>query len=518
MKILPNPFKSENISGTFGVDGNTKIYCDSRFEAQARRFAQLVRDCCGFELQFTDVIPDASVIFNCDESFSDERYVIMISQGVATVTCATQAGCFYAVETLRQVFRLDTPQQTLECANCYVDDMPRFAYRGLMIDLSKHFFGLDVLKQVVDVMSQVKLNKLHLRLSDDQGFRVQIDKYPLLTTVGSVRHGTEVVRNGKRYVDDCDYGGFLTKQQVAELVSYASERNVDIVPELEIPGHFAAALAAYPQFSCTGQVTEVRKSWDESKDILCAGNSASYSFISDILDELCDMFPSSIFHLGGSDVPKDRWSNCKLCRERMSELKLGNVDELQNYLLEYFRAYLAGKGRTAVCWDDGIRRGTSEGIVSQVWRPLSIKRCKKAVRRGRKVILSPYFYMYFGLPYALTPLGKTLRFNPLRGLRRSLQDSVLGVEGTVRTEYIADSDKLFFYLLPRLDALAECAWGYRKNNFAKRLKKRFALYDKMGLTYNSKATARQGRRLSTVKKFYKRDCDVEYNKFKQSDN
>ena len=513
MKILPNPQKSENISGAFFVDENSKIYSDGSFDRQVNRFVSLVQESTGFSLSFTDVIEEAQIIFNHIEECPAEGYVVMISQGVATVSAATEIGCFYAVETLRQIFSLDTAQSNITCANCYIEDAPKFAYRGLLVDIARHFFDLATLKQIVELMSQVKLNKLHLHLSDDQGFRLQIDKYPQLVTLGSVRCGTEVVKDGKRYVDETPYGGYLTKDDVRELVQFATEHNVEVIPEIDVPGHFVAALAAYPEYSCTGAVNEVRKTWGISKDILCAGNDASYDFIRDILDEVCELFPSQYVHLGGDEAPKDRWCNCRLCRERMSELKLNDYDELQTYMVEQFRLHLEAKGKTVICWNDGITKGASTEIVSQVWQPFKQRKAANKAKTGRKVIISPYFYTYFDLPYAMTPLNKTLKLNPFKGVPHSARGNVLGVEGALWTEYVDSVDKLFFQLLPRLDALSECAWGYHKGRFGKRLARRQNLYDSLHLTYNKDATKRKlFGRLATIKHCFRKDSNVEFNK------
>ena len=518
MKILPTPQKLENISGSFYLDGNSKVYSCGEFDKQATRFVELVERSCDFRLENTDVIEEAQIIFNRAELSANEGYIVMISQGVATVTASTEIGCFYAVETLRQLFNLDEKQESITCANCYVEDAPKFQYRGLLVDVCRHFFDVETLKQVVELMSQVKLNKLHLHLSDDQGFRLQIDKYPQLTAVGSIRQGSEVVKDGKRYVDEIPYGGYLTKDDVRALVQYAAERNVEVIPEIDVPGHFVAALAAYPEYSCTGSVSEVRKSWGISKDILCAGNDASYTFICDILDEVCELFPSEFVHLGGDEVPKDRWCNCRLCRERMSELKLNDFDELQTYMVEQFRKHLETKGKTVICWNDGITKSSSNEIISQVWQPFKQKSAARKTKTGRKVIVSPYFYTYFGLPYAMTSLNKTLRLNPYKGVAYSARSNVLGIEGTLWTEYVDSVEKLFFYLLPRLDALAECAWGGRKTGFNKRLQHRLSLYENLGLTYNAQAVkGKPFGRLTTVKHFFKKDSDVEFNKRKQLD-
>lgn len=487
MKILPNPQKSENIYGSFCIDGNAKMFCDSQFVKQAERLADLVYESCGFFLQFTDVIEEAQIIFSKDEALHSEGYVIMINRGVATVTSSTEKGCFYAVESLRQVFRLDLKQKRIVCADGYVEDSPRFAYRGFMIDVARHFFGLDVLKRLVDLMSQVKLNVLHLHLTDDQGFRLQIDKYPLLTEIASHRCGSEVQKDGESYIDDIPHEGLLTKADVTELVEYAAARNVEIVPEIDLPGHFAAALAAYPELSCTGAVSEVRKKWSAAKDILCAGNDKVYEFVKDVLDEVCNLFPSRYIHLGGEYVAKDRWCNCKLCRERMAELKIDSLEELQTHMIEVFRSYLEEKGKTVIIRNDGITKNADTRIVSQLWTKQKRRRAAKETHRGRQIIVSPRGRVNFNRDYSEVSLNGILKVDPFRGVKKQDRPNVLGVEGAVWTQHVENVDQLFFQLLPRLDALAECAWSkHKKNDFRMRLQKRLVYYDKLGLNYNKK--------------------------------
>lgn len=513
MKIIPQPRKIEKISGQFNIENGDVIFCDKQFLCQVQRFVHMVERSAEMSLAFTEDIGEAKIIFSYDESTPAEGYFIMLSQGVATIKCGSSKGCFYAIETLRQIFNLDVEQDSIACANCYIEDAPKFAHRGLLIDICRHFFGVDTLKQIVDLMSQVKLNKLHLHLSDDQGFRIQIDKYPLLNTIGSTRAGSEVVASGKKYVDDEIVEGYLTKSDVKEIVEYSAERNVEIIPEIDLPGHFVAALAAYPEYCCTGQVSEVRKQWGISKDILCAGNDKTYTFVCDILDEVAELFPSQYFHLGGDEAPKDRWCNCKLCRERLSELGLTDFEELQTHMMEVFRKHLEQKGKTVICWNDGMTDCADKDIIMQVWKPFTTKQGAREANKGRKVIMSPFASLYFDYPYAMTPLSKTWRYNPLKGVKKAFAANILGVEACLWTEHVANTDKLYFNLLPRMDALAECAWGYRGVNFGKRLRKRIEVYDKKELICNGDARINSGRKLHIVSKFFKKDANVELNNY-----
>ena len=512
MNIIPKPQKFVKLGGEFSINCETKAYADEIFVEQAKRFVDLVRDCSGWELTFTDNISEAHVIFSLLDSIAEEGYVLMISNGVLTVSAANSAGCFYAVETLRQIFRLDTPQETLTCNNCYVEDAPKFPYRGLSVDICRHFFPLDTLKQIVDLMSRVKLNKLHLHLSDDQGFRLEIEKYPLLNTISSVRTGSEVLKNGKRFVDETEVSGYLTKQDVRELVKYAQARQIQIVPEIDVPGHSLAILAAYPNLGCEGAGYEVRKKWGIAKDILCAGNDETYAFVKDVLDEVCDVFPGELVHLGGDEAPKDRWCNCKKCREKLSELKLANFEQLQTYMVEQFRTYLEAKGKRVICWNDGITSSSSQQIVCQVWKPFSRTQGARHANHGRATIMSPLFNFYFDYPYAMTPLRKTFSFNATKGVKADKRQNVLGVEGAIWTEYVENEEKLYFNLLPRMLALAECAWGNNNGDFNRRVNEYVALYDKLCLPYYKKATKKTCKNLHVVKNFFRKNPNVELEK------
>lgn len=509
MLIIPAPQKFVKIDGTFAVNAQTKVFCHQGFRQEIEPFCQLIKSSCGFEPSFTDNIEEAQVIFNHNVRCLDGQYLIMINQESATISSSDAAACFYAVQSLLRLVA-DVSAEEVRFKNYYVEDRPAFAYRGLSVDVCRHFFGVETIKKILDLMATFKLNKLHLHLSDDQGFRVQIDKYPLLNQVGSIRSGSEVVSNGSRFVDETPHGGYYTKADVAEIVSYAAARHVDVIPEIDVPGHAVAMIASYPRLSCTGQAVEVRKKWGISKEILCAGNDDTMQFVKDVLDEIAEMFPYEYVHLGGDEAPKDRWCNCKLCRQKVADLHLKDFDALQAHFVEELRAHLAQKGKKVICWNDGID-GANPEVVSQVWKPKTLSAGKKQANKGRKTILSPFFDMYFDYPYAMTPLFKTYAFSPLRGIKKSAKGNVWGVEGAIWTEYIADEQKLFFNLLPRLCALAEVAWGYKRVGFIKRVKSYFPVFEKSGLAFNANGVKRQCfvRRIAATKAFFKKDAYVE---------
>lgn len=519
MFITPRPLKTELLTGQFVLDEQCTVFCSDNLSNSARYFTDTVRQYTGIELTFVDKIDDAVVYFTAPQLYNmrDDEYVIACADGKLGVNALTETSCFYAVQSLLMMFDVYTYQEgdQLTCRHCFVTDRPVYGYRALHLDIARHFYGVETIKKIVELMSSLKLNYLHLHLSDDQGFRVEIDKYPLVNKISSWRNGTEI-RDGSVHIDDEVYGGYLTKQEVKDLVEYARSLHVEIVPELDLPGHMVSLLAAYPQYSCVGEGIEVRKKWGISKDLLCAGNDETYTFICDILDELVEMFPGQYFHLGGDEAPKDRWCNCKKCSAKLQQLHLDSFDELQTYMFNYFTDYLISKGKIVIGWNDGFTASTHPDTVCHHWAPKTDGKTIRMINKGRKAIMSPFFSMYFDYPYAMTPLKKTYRYNPERGVRKHAVSNILGVEGTVWTEHIRNTDKLFFNLLPRLAALSECAWGTNRHyvDFKKRLEGLEKIWDKQGLVYNHNATARMSlfKRLKTTSVFFKKDANTELTK------
>lgn len=515
MFITPKPLETELLTGQFVLDENCTVFCTDNLLKSVEFFVDCIRKNTGITLNFVDKLDDAVIYFTAPgtDDMAEDEYIIACADGKLGVTVATEAGCFYAVQSLISMFDINNYDGGVPtCRHCFIKDRPKYGYRALHLDIARHFFGTETIKQIIDLMASFKLNVLHLHLSDDQGFRVQIDRYPLINSISSYRNGTEL-RAGTIHTDSERYGGYLTKAEVAELVNYAGERHIDIVPELDLPGHIVALLAAYPQYSCVGEGIEVRKKWGISKDLLCAGNDDVYPFICNILDELTEMFPSAYFHLGGDETPKDRWCNCKKCRAKLSELHLDSFAELQTYMFNYFAEYLRGKGKTVLGWNDGFTANTHPDTVCHYWMQKTERQTIKAINNGRKAVMSPFFRMYFDYPYAMTPLKKTYGYKPDKGVKKHAEGNILGVEGTVWTEHIRNTDKLFFNLLPRLAALSECAWGTNKHygDFKNRVKSLEKVWDGQSLNYNARATANQSvfRRLKTVSLFFKKDADVE---------
>ncbi len=407
---------------------------------------------------------------------------------------------------------------------CRIDDAPRFGWRGLTLDVCRHFFPIGTVKKLVGLMAYYKLNRLHLHLSDDQGFRFESEKFPLLNTVGSFRASTAVKRGAGETQDGIPHGGYYKKEELRELVRFAKARGVEIVPELDMPGHAVAMIAAYPELACFSDAKHpVRVATrfgvsEFSKNLLCAGNERTFSFLFALLDEMMEVFPFEYFHLGGDEAVKTEWKRCPKCQNVMREQKLPDERELQGWFLNRASRYLNAHGRTAIVWNDGLCKTLDDDVVCQYWTPFFIEGKRRTVRRanaGGRMISSAFLRVYFDYPYAVTPLKKTYDYEPVpRGVAPDKRDGVIGAECAVWTEWIDTEEKLLFMTLPRLAAVSEAMWcshkpGYR--DFLRRLESHYRLYGKLGLTYAKKAgrTLPIWKRIAGVRTFFQTDTHAE---------
>lgn len=334
------------------------------------------------------------------------------------------------------------------------DGQPAFSYRGMHLDVCRHFFSKEIIKQYIDTLSKYKLNYFHWHLTDDQGWRIEIKKYPKLTQVGAWR----------KEKDGSIYGGFYTQDDVREIVKYGQEKSITIVPEIEMPGHSSAAIAAYPWLGCNGKQIEVPNRWGIFKDIYCPTDS-TFQFLRDVLDEVCGLFPSHYIHIGGDEVPKQQWMQSEFCKKLMKEKNLKNGEELQHYFMKQMEDYLLTKGRRSIAWGEAVRGGISDSMIIMSWRGKGAG--IKAAKRGNEVIMAPRFTCYFDYPQSIkdkkhvwwmtyTPLKKVERFNPSSNCITKAQNAkILGGEATLWTEYVTNEKELWHQLLPRLAAFGE---------------------------------------------------------------
>ncbi len=520
MNLIPLPNIIEPRQGSFTLDGGLTLSCDEPLAQAAELFIGLYEKSFGKK-----PAAGGALKFIYDPSLAHEEYKLSVG-GSVEIRASGNVGAVYAVQTLRQLAGMDcSGGKAAAIPYAEISDKPRFGWRGVSFDVSRHFFGIGELTRFVDFMSLLKLNVLHLHLSDDQGFRVQIERYPELNSVGSWRNGT-LRHDGKVYNDNVGHGGFYTKEELKGLVAYALARGVEIVPELDIPGHTVAIVASLPRLGCKGGQIPVREIFGISKDILCGGNDETYKVICDILDEITEIFPSRYVHLGGDEAPKQNWQKCPRCQAKIKEMGLKGEEGLQAYMFNYFADYLAKKGKTAIGWNECLNDGLAPGIVCQHWTPKLFGRnalSVKHVNNGRKTIVSDYAKTYFDYAYAMTPLKKTFGFDPfttLSGIKTENRGNVIGVECNIWTEYIPSREKLDFNVFPRILGFAENAWRDQKTSYAgfvKRLNGFYPVLDALDINYakNQEYPLAFFKRLSIVKKSLTTDAFIEVKKQRQ---
>ena len=493
ISVIPYPNSVSFKSGTFAVT-NPIVTCISVLDSLTLTNVKHFSDQIGADFTISDKFPSEGFHFCCNPKLADEAYTIDVTRKIVRVEASGLRGYSYAIQTLLQMLPL------IPC--CYIEDAPRFAYRGLHLDEARHFFGMDEVKKYIDIMSFHKLNKLHWHLTDDQGWRVEIKKYPELTSVGSVRNGTCIRRNYNTN-DGIPYGeGFwYTQDQIREIVAYAASKGIDIIPEIDIPGHMLAALTAYPHLGCTGGPYKVWHRWGVSNDVLCIGNEKSYEFLTDIFSEICELFPYEYIHIGGDECPKDSWKICKKCQAKISELGLKDdmhhkaEHYLQSYVMNRIESFLNTLGKKVIGWDEILEGAPSQSATVMSWR--GEQGGIEAAAKGHDVIMTPNTYCYWDYyqatdienePFAIggyVPVDLVYSYEPYTDeMNVEARSKILGVQANIWTEYISTADHLEYMLLPRLAALSEVQWCNIDNKnwdrFLDSMDEVSSIYDKMG--------------------------------------
>ena len=504
--VIPMPADVTLSEGLFPVKG-APVRMDSGIdEASAAYIDTFLRQ---LETVTGKTLPegDGGFRFLVNPNLATEQYAINVNDKGVSVEASALNGFVYAVETLKQMLPAEvygTAKARADWVLPYVSilDQPRFGYRGMHLDPSRHFWSIDEVKRYIDVMTAYKLNRFHWHLTDDQGWRMEVKKYPRLTEVSAWRDGT-VIKKDWDSSDGIRYGGFYTQDEMREVVAYAAARGITVIPEIDLPGHMVAVLAAYPELGCTGGPYEVWQRWGVAEDVLCAGNEDVYIFLEDVLEELIDIFPSEYIHIGGDECPKDRWAACPKCQAKIKALKLkdhGNISkeqELQCYVTARIQAFLNGRGRRIIGWDEILEGDLAEGATVMSWR--GVDGGIEASKRGFDAIMTPNGYVYFdyyqGLerdkePFGIggyLPIEKVYGYEPFEGIDPEAQDHILGVQANLWTEYIATPEHLEYMLLPRMCALSEVQWCEPENKdfdrFNASLDHTFRMLDVMGYTY-----------------------------------
>ncbi|MCR4925871.1 MAG: beta-N-acetylhexosaminidase, partial [Clostridiales bacterium] len=402
-----------------------------------------------------------------DRVKNPEGYSLFVSEEGVKIIASTQKGLFYARKTLEQLIM----QYGNQLPYVSVIDEPRYEHRGFMLDCARHFWTVEEIKKMVEAAAMFKMNKFHWHLSDDQGFRIQIEKYPLLTGIGARRKGDNF---GRILVNDKVHSGYYTKDQVKEIVDFCSERYIDVIPEIDMPGHITAVLAAYPEYSCFNERPEVANKNGIFKNVLCAGKEKTFRFVCDILEEIAELFPYEYIHIGSDEIKTANWKNCPHCQKKMAENDLVNEIQLQAYFENRVINFLKSKGKKTILWNDALYSGKiDDSATIQFW--LDRKALwQKWANRGNRIIVSDFFHYYADYPFEMTPLKKTYEYNPSdnKALDEIGRRNIAGVEAAIWTEFIDNFEKLSFQCYPRFSAIAETGWTnpQRKNyiDFASR--------------------------------------------------
>ena len=459
----------------------------------------------GFKIEISAENPKNNGIVLQDnfKNENKEAYTFTVNQDQILINGASSAGTFYGVQFLRKVLLENEIKAIVELPNVQITDYPRFAYRGMHLDVARHFASAEFVKKYIDLLALHNMNTFHWHLTDDQGWRVEIKKYPNLTQIGSVRTETQVGKQVGVY-DGKPHGGFYTQEQIKEIVAYAQKRFITIIPEIDLPGHMVAALASYPELGCIGESYEVYKKWGVSDDVLCLGNEKTFTFLEGVFSELIPLFPSKYFHIGGDECPKKRWEKCLKCQAKIAELGLKKdskhsaEEKLQSYCMSRIEKFLNDKGKQVIGWDEILEGGIAPNATIMSWR--SSQAGVDAVKQGHKAIMTPSSHVYFDYyqstdavsePLAIggfINLERVYSFEPIPdGLTENEKKLVIGAQANLWREYI-DSDKQTEYMvLPRLAALSEVIWtnADKKNygDFVNRLSSFLTIYDKLHYNY-----------------------------------
>lgn len=457
LQLIPYPQSVEEGEGYFELNRETNFYFPEEIGQQGQELVHSFIDVCTSEpkVNIKEDTEGNSVSLILDENLeitskSPEAYQLTITDSEINIIARDPAGISRGMATLKQLMSAPIGESN----SCYfpavnIVDYPGFEHRGLLLDVCRHYFDKGVVMKYLDVMAYYKMNVLHLHLTEDQGWRMPIDKYPLLDEISSWRLDS----NGNKY------GGHYTKDELKEIVNYAAQKHITIIPEIELPGHSQAALAAYPQFSCNGGPIEVVNDWGVFKEIYCAGNDSTFTFLEDVLTEVMEIFPSEYIHIGGDEAPKFRWEHCPKCQKRMKDEGLADEHELQSYFIQRIERFLNENGRQLIGWDEILEGGLSENATVQSWR--GMEGGKTAAEEMHKVIMSPTSHCYLDYSLSSIDLQKIYAFDPIpEDLEPEFSQYIIGGECNMWTERVPDEANLDSKVFPRMIGLAEVLWTY----------------------------------------------------------
>jgi hexosaminidase len=517
LNIIPAPVSAKINSGNFILSAKTKIVLNDSGEKFSADFLNdYLQKIYGFKLEISNDEKENFIRFNTlrfiQKPENEGHYTLNIKEDNINIEGDSYQGTFYGMQSLLQLFPGKAEKQfSIPCAA--VNDYPRFAYRGLHLDVARHFFPVEFVKKYIDYIALHKMNTFHWHLTDDQGWRIEIKKFPELLTTAAYRNGTIIGRYPGKGNDGIRYGGYYTQEEIKDVVKYAAERYITVIPEIEMPGHASAAIAAYPELSCfpdeptkapaqtawSGPKTgkQVQQAWGVFPDVFCAGNENTFKFLEGVIDEVLELFPSTYVHIGGDESPKDNWKRCSKCQQIIKDNKLKDEHELQSYFIQRMEKYINSKGRQIIGWDEILEGGLAPNATVMSWQ--GEKGGIEAAKQKHNVIMTPGNYMYLDHSQSkyedsvtiggFTPLEEVYSYEPIpKELTAEQGKYILGAQGNVWTEYMKNTKKVEYQILPRISALSEILWSPKESrnyiDFEKRMPKQFNRYELWGANYS----------------------------------
>jgi hexosaminidase len=504
LNIVPMPaeVKMGDKTGGFSITKNTRIVLAAGgLEKQAAYLNNYIKENFGFLLKIEKGPVKSGIVLNYDRL--DKKiagaYVLEVYNTQIYIGGDNAEGVFYGIQSLIQL--LEQPnkkiKKNLTIPQFKVTDYPRFPYRGMHLDVGRHFFPVSFIKKYIDYLAAYKFNTFHWHLTEDQGWRIEIKKYPLLTQVGSCRDRTLIGNYGSGKYDSIKYCGYYTQAQIKEIVQYATDRYITVIPEIEMPGHSTAALASYPYLGCTKGPYKVMDTWGVLDDVYCAGNDSTFTFLQNVLDEVMQLFPSKYIHIGGDECPKERWKKCAACQKRMADNNLKDEHALQSYFIQRMEKYLNSKGRNIIGWDEILEGGLAPNATVMSWR--GEEGGIEAAKQNHDVIMTPGSHCYLDHSQSKNedsitiggylPLEKVYSYEPIPAALNAQQAKhVLGAQGNVWTEYIKNTSKVEYMIFPRMIALSEVLWSPKEKrnwkDFERRLPIIFERLDAVKTNYS----------------------------------
>ena len=477
------------------IENNPKIITNDKFKSASTLLKEAIN-----ELNLdNDEKPKNRIRFSYNKKLDNEEYILRINSNLITISASSENGAIFGFQSLNQLMNLNLNNGAIKLKNQEIKDSPRFKYRGMHLDVGRHMYPVDFIKKYIDGLAMLKFNNFHWHLTEDQGWRIEIEKYPELNNIGSFRDSTLIGHYGDkpRQFDKSRYGGFYTKKEIKEIVKYANKRGINVIPEIEMPGHSQAAVASYPMLGCSGEQVGVAPLWGVFKEIYCSKNE-TFDFLEDIIDEVVELFPSKYIHIGGDEAPKTNWKACGNCQDVIEREGLKDEYELQSYFITRMEKYINSKGKQIIGWDEILEGGLAPNATVMSWRGISGG--IEAAKMNHEVIMTPNAVCYLdhyqakdtkNEPLAIggyTPIEEIYNYEPIPSeLDKSLHKYIIGAQGNVWTEYMKTSDHVEYMVFPRILALSEVVWADNRpsfEDFEKKVNDTYPILDRMNINYS----------------------------------